>query len=550
MSETIWQKSILFEIVNKNTPWEIIDAFTLSIPPEGIEISEPQRISRTKTFGGLFEEDYGSEAAKITITGNTGGTKIRKIYRRGMGDELMDGKTAIYAFRDRIVRYKTNTKYKDYYNYELRMYDLSSIPSERIIDENGAIVGITADGWVVSLDSFRISRSKERPTFYSYTIELTGIRPLGRYIKKETGQAIPVLSRNQLLSLISNIQGMLNSLKNMFASVRRIANEIDGAIESANSVYDQILSYVQQTGTLIRYPASACKRLLSLVRNVCNLLDPANLESIMGDYWDDFVGDWEEVLDQANNLLSGTAMLVAYGKTQDAASSEVVNIKELLSSVQNMLRSVQDVQENRDIKSNTVSVYGYTTVIIKSTDTLEKLANQFYGNPSYAQLIALYNNLSGDDELKTRIGKTIAIPALIPSASNKENQVYDLDLNNPYGDDIKIDADGNVLVGEHGDFMIVSNVENVIQAINNRLSEELGNRVRLTAYGLLTTVGSSFRNNAPVVYLVSNLKDTVVQDPRISRIGSVSLRGEADKLYYALDVELVGGKTITVKGAI
>jgi len=236
---------------------------------------------------------------------------------------------------------------------------------------------------------------------------------------------------------------------------------------------------------------------------------------------------------------------------QEAASSEVVNIKELLSNIQNMLKNIQDVQVTKEItQSNAVSVYGYTTVIIKSTDTLEKLANQFYGNPSYAQLIALYNNLSGDDDLKTRIGKTIAIPALIPSASSKENQVYDLNLNNPYGDDIKIDADGNVLIGEHGDFMIVSNVENVIQAINNRLSEELGNRVRLTTYGLLTTVGSSFRNNAPVVYLVSNLKDTVIQDPRISRIGSVSLKGEGDKLYYALDVELIGGKTITVKGAI
>jgi hypothetical protein len=81
----LYKKSILFEILNKKNPGEIVNAFTLTIPPDSIEIIQSQRITRTKTFGGVFEDDYGLDTAKITISGNTGNQEFRSTFIPGKG---------------------------------------------------------------------------------------------------------------------------------------------------------------------------------------------------------------------------------------------------------------------------------------------------------------------------------------------------------------------------------------------------------------------------------------------------------------------------------
>jgi hypothetical protein len=76
--QDVWTKSFLIEInYTDRTP----ESFTFSLPPEGIEITMPQRVSETKTFGGLFVDDYGAECAKIHFSGTTGNSTVKKIYR-------------------------------------------------------------------------------------------------------------------------------------------------------------------------------------------------------------------------------------------------------------------------------------------------------------------------------------------------------------------------------------------------------------------------------------------------------------------------------------
>jgi hypothetical protein len=82
--QNIWTKSFLIEINYAGST----ESFTFSLPPEGIEINMPQRISETKTFGGLFVDDYGSEATKIHFSGTTGNSATKKIYR-GTGKSLI-----------------------------------------------------------------------------------------------------------------------------------------------------------------------------------------------------------------------------------------------------------------------------------------------------------------------------------------------------------------------------------------------------------------------------------------------------------------------------
>ena len=57
--ESSLSKSWLFEIVDKETK-DIIESFTLIMPPQSLTIKEPQRTSITKTFGNVFVDDYGN----------------------------------------------------------------------------------------------------------------------------------------------------------------------------------------------------------------------------------------------------------------------------------------------------------------------------------------------------------------------------------------------------------------------------------------------------------------------------------------------------------
>lgn len=169
----IWKKSFLLEImIPGSEPSEI---FTFSLPPENIEVVYPQRVSETKTFGGLFVDDYGHEAAKITLSGTTGNSESRRIYRSARGDLWMTGKDEIYYIRDHIIRYKEGR-----YNFgdaKLYLYNLSSITDEEISRGN---YKATIDSWEVVLKDFRVTQTKERPFWYSYTVEFTGLRILGK----------------------------------------------------------------------------------------------------------------------------------------------------------------------------------------------------------------------------------------------------------------------------------------------------------------------------------------------------------------------------------
>jgi len=104
----LYQKSILLEVINLRNPGEIVSAFTLTIPPDQFEVVQSQRITRTKTFGGVFQDDYGLDTAKISISGTTGNNDLRATYIPGKGGALEEysGKAAIYVLRDRIGRYK------------------------------------------------------------------------------------------------------------------------------------------------------------------------------------------------------------------------------------------------------------------------------------------------------------------------------------------------------------------------------------------------------------------------------------------------------------
>ena len=92
-------------------------------------------------------------------------------------------------------------------------------------------------------------------------------------------------------------------------------------------------------------------------------------------------------------------------------------------------------------------------------------------------------------------------------------------------------------------------VQNLIQALNLRLNQSLGTRIRLTIYGIKASIGNAANNSASIVYLVTNIKETIMQDPRVKDVFNIKLRGKGDRLYVSFDVISVKiGDTIPFQG--
>ena len=159
-------RSVLFETVDSSG--EIQESFTLVIPPMSWVIREPQRVNITKTFGGVFVDDYGEDNLEIIIAGHSGTARAFPTWRQtnssvarpsistvrqvnaGQG-ELYDGRNAFFTFRNAIMRYKTRPGYEEQY---IRVYDLYD-----------------AQQYECVLLEFMLQRTNQNPFRYPYMIK-------------------------------------------------------------------------------------------------------------------------------------------------------------------------------------------------------------------------------------------------------------------------------------------------------------------------------------------------------------------------------------------
>ena len=131
--------------------------FRFSVSPQSVEITYPQRVFETKTFGGSVIEDYGNDTANISIQGSTINSDIRyyvcnpfssehELEENGSGiDELLDFKNLLETWGN--VDYRNGKKVKIFYD------NLQ---------------------FAVNPKEFTIKQSKDNPLAYAYTINLIG----------------------------------------------------------------------------------------------------------------------------------------------------------------------------------------------------------------------------------------------------------------------------------------------------------------------------------------------------------------------------------------
>lgn len=535
------KKSILFEIVNKGNSFKPIEAFTLIIPPESIEIDEPQRVSRTKTFGGHFEDDYGPDEIKINISGNTGNTEAKETFIPSDSDsrvpEKMTGRQAFFHFRNKIMRYKKNVK--NYDKYEIIIYDLSLIPESVKEFEKSEAISILTDGYVVSLENFKMNRSKEKPLFFNYTIELIAIRALG---ESKGTQGIPA-SIPEPFNVIVAIRKALNSINGSLGKVVAIKNAVESHIKLVGQVSGQLTSFYDQTVDILLYPVSFCKLALASMKGISDLIqalgeDGAAEYGILKEEYYNIVLITQE-------MLQGSAALVTKGKEPDSyANSFVARTSKALTTIESSVARYEELTELEseifakvaevDTSEEDIMVaYGHEVIVITQETTLEALALEYYEDASLQEIIAFYNDMEGVEDLV--IGETLKVPTLSQFVSTPGNYVYSSFDDDIYGTDILLDENFNPVVGESGDYLTVAGPENIIQALNMKLNETLGRRLRLVVYGIREGVGGAANSSSPISYILSNIKDTAMQDPRIKEVENMVIKGSGDRLYISFN---------------
>lgn len=189
-------------------------------------------------------------------------------------------------------------------------------------------------------------------------------------------------------------------------------------------------------------------------------------------------------------------------------------------------------------------------------DTIQKIAERYLGDAGRWKEIVALNNLvppyvidnlsgieeSGDGGTVIITGERIKIPAAMPPNAVSDSESV-------FGTDIKLE-DGLIDVGEDGDFVLISDTPNLVQALNNRFMTHLRELIWHPDYGnpLHDLIGD--RPNGITLALSKAYGErTIRSDPRIDRLDSISteINASADTINVDAVAITIDGRPLPVR---
>jgi len=514
-------KSWLFEIVERESG-KIKKSFTLVLPPQAYTIKEPQRVSITKTFGNAFVDDYGADNVQITLKGISGTAHAFPTFKTegqsfndsfgdisGSSSITSDGynsKDAFYAFRDEIMRYKNKSGWD---KNELKVYDLADEQLYKCI-----------------LLDFSLDRQSGDPLRYPFTISLfvyntpetqkTKAKPINI-------SEYPSTATDKQLTLMDKLDEKYQGLQNIIGGVAMVKAK---TLE-LRSRWDTALS---QTSSLLTSPLDMAKNVIDTIFALAGIAK----DTYDAGYYtlERYMGASEMIRESLNNGLR------VYGYQ---ISSGWQTSKTLSLPIDKGIEIDSDGNTSRASESTSYTYSGLTAYTITGMDTLATIALSELGDATLWPYIAEINEgISSNDDLVP--GDTLFIPVEteITEGEGKESFILSEDSSrDPYGSDIQIDSNGNLVIQENGDFAKVSGIENIKQAINLRLNTEIGSLIKQSAYGIAAQAGFAGTDMA-LKYMKMAIRATVTQDPRIESVENIKIRLASDALTLGMNINIVG----------
>lgn len=522
-------KSWLFEIVEEG---RIVESFTLILPPQSYSIKEPQRVSITKTFGNAFVDDYGADNIQITLKGISGTAHVFPTFiTQGAAKEFTDvalaanqaaqtrstsgytGRDAFYLFRNKIMRYKD---YDGWDKKELRVYDLADEQSYKCV-----------------LLDFTLERNSDNPLRYPFVISLFVYERLDK--TKTKAKSINI-SENPITAL-NDVDSLLDSLDNAYQGIQRIINGVSMVKARALELRTRWNIALGQVTGVLTSPLDITK---NFIDSGFALLGIAYDTYKAGQYtFERYMGASEMIRQTLNKGLKVYGYQISEGWQR---------VRKLTVDGDSGVEAVEGASTTDPITShqrisNPVS-YTYSGLIsytVQGSDTLQQIAKTQLGDETLWPYIAsVNNNISSNSDLVA--GEYIFIPVQVnvDEGTRKEQFIFTEDTaRDPYGCDLALDSDGNLIIRENNDFALVCGIENIKQAIDLRLNTEIGSLIKQSAYGISAQAGFAGSDMA-VRYLKMAIRNTLIQDPRIDSVDNVIVALDADALRISMSVSVVG----------
>jgi phage baseplate assembly protein W len=204
------------------------------------------------------------------------------------------------------------------------------------------------------------------------------------------------------------------------------------------------------------------------------------------------------------------------------------------------------------VTAPTRTLRGWRFVAVRHSDTLQSIALRELGNADrWRDLIAI-NDLAppyitnDPAQASPRVlgpGDQLRVPAATASATSVD------DPTRIFGVDLKL-TNGR-LSAENGDFATVSGVKNLDQAIVNRIQTPTGRLAFHPDYGCKVHELLGEKNLPTKAALgAAFVRGSLLNDPRISNVPSVSVRSQADALPFEATVQPITGSTVDVQTSV
>jgi hypothetical protein len=87
--------------------------------------------------------------------------------------------------------------------------------------------------------------------------------------------------------------------------------------------------------------------------------------------------------------------------------------------------------------------------------------------------------------------------------------------------------DRSIAVSNTGDYELSKGERNLAQAVLSRLRESNAKRIRVTAYGIRTSVSDP---SAGIAYIMASIKQTLENDPRVASVDTITFSASGDFL--------------------
>lgn len=516
-------KSWLFEIVERKTG-KIQESFTLLLPPESYTIKEPQRVSITKTFGNAFIDDYGPDNIQITLKGISGTAHVFPTFQtkgsvHDSGVQLLaqqaneqssttgyTGRDAFYVFRDKIIRYKDG---RDWEKKELRVYDLADEQSYRCI-----------------LLDFTLDRNTQNPLRYPFTISLFVYERLDLYTPKT--KAINIAE--EPISALNETDSFIDKVKSLYREVNSVINRASILTARSLELRARYNRFLTQTTRIITSPLDLAK----------NFIDAAfTTVSVAKDTYDAgkyTLKRYMEAEEMILNTLNKGLKIYGFQISEGWQTSKTVNIE----GNDGLNVGVGEVAVSPRVSNRSYQFSGLTVYTVRGGDSLQSIALSQLGDENLWPYIASVNDgVSSNADISP--GDDLYIPQQTEPADNdREQYILTEDAaRNPYGTDIKLDPDGNIVVQESGDFALISGIENVKQAVDLRMNTLVGSMLKQSAFGLATQAGLAGTDMA-IRYLKMGIRSAVAADPRIQSVSNIKVQMDVDRLKIGMDIQVIG----------